>query len=110
MSDRITLVRWRRTKTDTPTSPEINMSQSVWASPGGTCVWAKAVAESPSMYPLWCKPVPPGEDALTLDDLVVLLHVFDMAWDSKAVPLMREDEASAYRLRRAIEALEGEHE
>lgn len=59
----------------------------MWSDPHGT------LDPQPSV---WCDPVPPSEDALTLDDLRLAAHYADYCADDKL----------AARLRRAIEAAE----
>lgn len=100
-SDPITLVRWRDARTATPKGIDQH-----WTDVGP--VWFDAHArdwyvpdefgssmDPPEFPSVWCDPTPPDDDALTLDDLRVLL-----TWAPSRSP-------EAARLRRAIEAAEG---
>lgn len=106
--DRVTLVRWRDTKTQPPTSGDYMVL--VYDDRDGAgevgLVNAILVADAPEIYPQWAMfPTPPGEDALTLEDLS---NVLRNALNMSNMPYLRTDLDSIDRLRRAIDALEGQ--
>ena len=76
MSDPITIVRWRDARTDPPKD-----NRQVWTDDGGMTYFEGAEPparkwqdEWPGADPtVWCNPVPPGADPLTLDDLRLIL-------------------------------------
>lgn len=101
-SDPITLVRWRDAKTDPPRTlaekwtdrdgARMHVDMKRW-------VWMNGEEIGGPQPALWCDPVPPSEDALTLDDLRLALYVLERANSGKRLD-------AADRLRRAIEAAE----
>jgi hypothetical protein len=109
MSDPIVLVRWRDAKTDPPANKEtgyptdmgigyIHPVNGLWIDQ------AYLVPFSPQPF-VWCDPLPPGDDALTIDDLRAVCD----GLEAFANDYHFGDELSGFiRLRRAIENLEAQ--
>ena len=114
--DRVTLVVWRDASTDPPREGEWRLTDRGWLrytdlyegyedpSPPGTPLWCEEgcgeylwVSPQPTV---WCDPKPPGENAVTLDDLRRARHLLDTE--------MWHDEAA--RLRAALDAVSAEEE
>ena len=76
MPDAVTLVRWRDAKTDPPEEGEpaktTNAGILAYEEPLGGWCWTGSQGNRYLARPqptVWCDPVPPPGDALTLDDL-----------------------------------------
>lgn len=114
MSNLVTLTVWVDAKKNPPKYKSYIL-EHLWTDQGvgyfydDKWWWAGDAYERRLMEPQpkwYCRPENPDSNALTPEDFEVLLHVFDMAWESDVIPLTREDEEASHRLSRAIERLE----
>ena len=105
MSDslRVTLVVWRDASADPP-----KRDRHVWTDVGQAYCWGRKPVwewsepdiDADCTPTVWCDPKPPGENAVTLDDLKLARHLLDTE--------MWHDEAD--RLRAALDAASAETE
>ena len=102
------IVIWRDAKSDPPEDTHLHTTdrpvQGYYDSVMGWWRYEDHV----KMYPQpkwWCEPSPPGDKAPTVEDIDMLLNVFDMAWESETIPLTRKDEATAARIRAMFDAI-----
>ena len=116
MADRVTITRWRDAQADPPGHPGGVLTDQGLAwyghTPDGGGPWYGELGAfgSPPLDPQpswWCDPQPPGEDALTIDDLRLIDGVLvNLRANPRKEHLWPMYDALGVRLRAALDALD----